>query len=225
MWPVSEIGTLIFEAMFGGPIILLKICEIYLQVSSIHTLKHLPLCPSPFFENVQFLPWTNIFVFGAKGSIAAQLPIIVPFILILSGGVYLSMHWVGGGLPMGGGLSAQGSFYPSMHWGRHPPCGQNSWHTLVKILPCHNFVADGSDSQFIFIRSCTKMQTLQPFCVTRKLVWVAITRLINQCHWLNNLFKIWVEFRISNLEYSLSLCYSLPTIGYTCFRLYIVLLQ
>ena len=38
MWPVSEIGTLIFVAMFEGPIILLKICEIHLQVSSIHTL-------------------------------------------------------------------------------------------------------------------------------------------------------------------------------------------
>ena len=38
MWPVSEIGTLIFVAVFEGPIILLKICEIHLQVSSIHTL-------------------------------------------------------------------------------------------------------------------------------------------------------------------------------------------
>ena len=25
-----------------------------------------PLCPSPFFEKVQILPWTNIFVFGGK---------------------------------------------------------------------------------------------------------------------------------------------------------------
>ena len=24
-----------------------------------------------------------------------------------------------------------------------PPCGQNSWQTLVKILPCRNLVADG----------------------------------------------------------------------------------
>ena len=31
-----------------------------------------------------------------------------------------------------------GVWYPSMHWGRTPlpPCEQNSWHTLVKILPC-----------------------------------------------------------------------------------------
>ena len=25
-----------------------------------------------------------------------------------------------------------------------PPCGQNSWHTLLKILPCPNFVAGGN---------------------------------------------------------------------------------
>ena len=35
-----------------------------------------------------------------------------------------------------GGASSQGGGYPSMHWGRPPPCGQNSWHTLLKILPC-----------------------------------------------------------------------------------------
>ena len=38
MWPVSEIGTLIFVAVFEGPIILLKINEVHLQVSSLHTL-------------------------------------------------------------------------------------------------------------------------------------------------------------------------------------------
>ena len=27
-----------------------------------------------------------------------------------------------------------------------PPCGQNSWHTVVKTLPCHNFVAGGKDT-------------------------------------------------------------------------------
>ena len=50
----------------------------------------------------------------------------------------------------GGGVSARwevptrgGGVYPSMHWGRHPR-GQNSWHTLLKILPCRNFVADGN---------------------------------------------------------------------------------
>ena len=38
MWPVSEIGTPIFVAVFEGPIILLKICEVHLPVSSLHTL-------------------------------------------------------------------------------------------------------------------------------------------------------------------------------------------
>ena len=43
------------------------------------------------------------------------------------------------------GVSAGGEgVYPSMHWGRHPS-GQNSWHTLLKILPCRNFVADGKN--------------------------------------------------------------------------------
>ena len=28
-------------------------------------------------------------------------------------------------------------------WHACPPCGQNSWHTLVKTLPCLNFVAGG----------------------------------------------------------------------------------
>ena len=29
----------------------------------------------------------------------------------------------------------------------HTPCGQNSWHTFVKILPCRNFVAGGKNLQ------------------------------------------------------------------------------
>ena len=42
-----------------------------------------------------------------------------------------------GGVPglRGGGACSQGVWYPSMHWGR-PPCGQNSLHTFLKILPC-----------------------------------------------------------------------------------------
>ena len=51
-----------------------------------------------------------------------------------------SMHCTGGacswGVPaLAGVVSAPGGWYPSMHWGR-PPCEQNSWHTLLKILPC-----------------------------------------------------------------------------------------
>ena len=36
---MSEKGTLIFVAVFEGPIILLKICEVHLQVPSLHTLS------------------------------------------------------------------------------------------------------------------------------------------------------------------------------------------
>ena len=28
-----------------------------------------------------------------------------------------------------------------------PLCGQNSWHTLVMILPCRNFIADGNNEK------------------------------------------------------------------------------
>ena len=35
-----------------------------------------------------------------------------------------------------GGCTCQGGTCPGT-----PPCGQNSWHTLLKILPCPNFVA------------------------------------------------------------------------------------
>ena len=44
-----------------------------------------------------------------------------------------------GGVCPGGCLP--GGVYPSMHWSRNPSRGQNSWHTLLKILPCRNFVA------------------------------------------------------------------------------------
>ena len=31
---------------------------------------------------------------------------------------------------------------------RTPPCGQNSWPTLLEILPCPNFVAGGNNCQW-----------------------------------------------------------------------------
>ena len=56
-----------------------------------------------------------------------------------SGGVYLPSP---GGvyLPgLGGYLPSQGGYLPGpggVYWSGTPPCGQNSWHTLLKILPC-----------------------------------------------------------------------------------------
>ena len=57
MWPVFEIGTPIFVAVFEGPIILLKICEVHLQVSSCvtYTVASTFMPQHPFFEKVQFL--------------------------------------------------------------------------------------------------------------------------------------------------------------------------
>ena len=63
---------------------------------------------------------------------------------------------LGGGLPRGvcggRGVSAPGRCLPmgvcvSQHALRQtPPCRQNSWDMLVKILPCRNFAADFKDS-------------------------------------------------------------------------------
>ena len=65
------------------------------------------------------------------------------------GGVYLpggvcpdrrlSAQTKGGVYP---GVSDWGSVYPSMQWGRHPSWTESQ--TLVKILPCRNYVADGN---------------------------------------------------------------------------------
>ena len=57
----------------------------------------------------------------------------------LWGGVLVPGEWClvpgGGCLLWGRCLVPGGVWYPSMHWGR-PPCERNSWHTLLKILPC-----------------------------------------------------------------------------------------
>ena len=31
---------------------------------------------------------------------------------------------------------------------RHPPCEQNDWQTIVKTLPCRNFVAGGNNTSY-----------------------------------------------------------------------------
>ena len=53
-----------------------------------------------------------------------------------------------GGVPAGGGqgLPARGGGYLP----RYSPRGQNSWHTLLKILPCPNFVAGGNKRVMFF---------------------------------------------------------------------------
>ena len=46
----------------------------------------------------------------------------------------------------------QAGIPPTMHAGipPPPPCGQNSWHTLLAILPCPSFVAGGKDFIALF---------------------------------------------------------------------------
>ena len=53
--------------------------------------------------------------------------------------------WSRGCLPL-----VRGGVYPSIQWGRPPTCGQNSWHTFLKILPCPNFVAGGKKPQHLY---------------------------------------------------------------------------
>ena len=55
--------------------------------------------------------------------------------------------WPGGYLP--GRIICPGVVYPSMQHA-DPPHGQHSWHTLVKISLCHNFVADGNNLRYYF---------------------------------------------------------------------------
>ena len=124
-------------------------------------------------------------------------------------------------------------------WGRGvcpgeciPACTEADTPTVDRILDTHlwKYYLAATSLRTVVIPNLFPLEVVQKckpyhlFVLRENSYESPITRFINQYHWLNNLFKIWVEFRISNLEYSLSFCYSLPTIGYTCFRLYIVLL-
>ena len=64
-----------------------------------------------------------------------------------------SMHCAGGvSAPGGGCLPLVPGGYPSMQWGRAPPfCEHNSWHRLLKILTCPNFV-EGSNNNCWLVR-------------------------------------------------------------------------
>ena len=52
-----------------------------------------------------------------------------------------------GGICSWGGGVCSGGCIPARTEADTPP-GQNSWHTLVKILPCRNFVADGKNGTY-----------------------------------------------------------------------------
>ena len=54
---------------------------------------------------------------------------------LLQGGVYSGGSAPGGCLLLGGCLLPEGDVYPSMHWGRHPPCEENHTHLWKHNLP------------------------------------------------------------------------------------------
>ena len=66
--------------------------------------------------------------------------------------VYPNVRWAGGsarGVCTRGWQGVCPGGCVSQHALRQTPhCGQNSWHTLVKILPCRNFAADGKNERF-----------------------------------------------------------------------------
>ena len=71
--------------------------------------------------------------------------------------------WSQGGVCSGGlllGGSGPGGWYPSMHWGRHPPPPWTESQMPVKTLPWPNFVAAGNyprcNISCIYILKCTR---------------------------------------------------------------------
>ena len=73
------------------------------------------------------------------------------------GGVSLAGGLLGRGLSLAGGLLARGVCFPG---GVPPsretlPCGQNSWHTLLKILPCPK----------LRLRAVKRVQSLKKFFI------------------------------------------------------------
>ena len=92
--------------------------------------SHLPVIPT-----VQTHPYTSRH--SSRMHTARLLP------------VSPSMHCAGGGVSAPGGVCSQDEVvYSSMQWGRPPSYGQNSWHTLLKILPCPNCVVGGNKKAF-----------------------------------------------------------------------------
>ena len=58
---------------------------------------------------------------------------------------------LGGCLPGLGGCVSQHALRQTPS---PPPCGQNSWHTLLKILPWPNFVAAGNKELSVVLKCC-----------------------------------------------------------------------
>ena len=90
-----------------------------------------------------------------------------------------SLYCSGGGSACSRGVSAPGGWllvgvcwgwwYSSMHWGRPPSCGQNSWHMLPKKnYPAPNFVCR---RQLESTSVDCQLPTFQPVLGNFKHVW------------------------------------------------------
>ena len=117
-----------------------------------HTARLLPVCPSMHCSGV-YLVLGGYLPEGVLGP----------------GGMYLVL----GGVPARGGtcqgsVPARGVYLPGGYLPRYfHPCGQNSWHTLLKILPCPK----------LRLRAVTKQNALHKFVdcfsMTRAAPWRA----------------------------------------------------
>ena len=60
-----------------------------------------------------------------------------------------------------------------------PPCGQNSWHTLLKILPCPNFVAGGKNEMDSDRYICFRLNAASavPMRESGQRYWILIPKL------------------------------------------------
>ena len=93
---MSEIGTLIFVAVFEGPIILLKICEIQLQVY-IHCSIYL-YAPAPSLKKCNFCHEQIYLSLVGKGLILIifecfTIPILLLDLTLFDCSNFLNIFW------------------------------------------------------------------------------------------------------------------------------------
>ena len=77
---------------------------------------------------------------SAPGRVSAPRGVSAPWVGVCSWGCLLQ----GVGVCSGGCLLPEGVWYPSMHWGRHPPREQND-KQVQKYYLGHNFVEAGKN--------------------------------------------------------------------------------
>ena len=101
-----------------------------LHSSRIRTACSLTVSPSMLCSGGGGVPGPRVMP-GPGGGLCSQGGCLVLGVCLVPEGCLL---W-GGACSWGWGACWGMGWYPTMYWGRSP-CGQNSWHTLLKILPC-----------------------------------------------------------------------------------------